>query len=170
MVIKRMINNGEIFTANKIQRQDFHVLGTPFQVKLFASERKNSFTPMRFCFDLDNTLVSYPRINGDYNTCEPLHNNINYLRHLKSQGHTIIIYTARRMKTWRGNIGSVIADIGEITLNSLNKFNIPYDEIYFGKPYADFYIDDLAINTQSNLERETGFHVTSISELSLIHI
>jgi len=164
MVIKSMMSDGKKFNANEIRREDFHVLGTPYQVKLFSSENKHLSEPMRFCFDLDNTLVSYPKINGDYTTCLPLQNNINYLKYLKSEGHTIIIHTARRMKTWGGNTGSVVADIGDVTLKTLKQFDIPYDEIYFGKPYADFYIDDLAVNTQSNLERETGFHVTSISE------
>jgi hypothetical protein len=50
------------------------------------------------------------------------------------------------MKTHNGNIGKINADIGKITFDTLEKFNIPYDEIYFGKPHADFYIDDLAIN------------------------
>jgi capsule biosynthesis phosphatase len=164
MVIKHMIEDEYEFISKLIKREDFHVLGTPYQVKLFSSIKKNGGMIQRFCFDLDNTLVTYPKVDGDYTTCEPINRNIEYLRYLKSNGHLIIIYTARRMRTWSGNIGSVVADIGKITLESLEKFEIPYDEIYFGKPYADFYIDDLAINTQSSLERETGYHKTEISE------
>ena len=48
------------------------------------------------------------------------------------------------MKTQKGNIGKVISNIGQITLNWLKKHNIQYDEIYFGKPWADIYIDDNA--------------------------
>jgi hypothetical protein len=54
---------------------------------------------LRFCFDLDNTLVTFPKIPNDYTTVEPIQNTINYLKYLKTFGHTIIIYTARRMKT-----------------------------------------------------------------------
>ena len=118
---------------------------------------------MRFCFDLDNTLVTFPKINGDYNTVEPIIKNINYLKYLKSFGHTIIIYTARRMKTHKGNTGKLMADIGKITFNTLEKFKIPYDEIYFGKPEADIYIDDLALNCFDNLEKELGFYMDTIS-------
>ena len=67
---------------------------------------------------------------------------IHYLQFLHKLGHTIIIHTARRMKTHKGNLGKVMADIGKITFDTLEKYNIPYDEIYFGKPDADFYIDD----------------------------
>jgi len=31
----------------------------------------------------------------------------------------------------------------------LNKYQIPYDEIHFGKPLADFYVDDKAIKLTS---------------------
>jgi hypothetical protein len=66
------------------------------------------------------------------------------------------------MRTHESNVGSVIADVGMITLESLKKYNIPYDEIHFGKPYANFYIDDLAINPKKSLEKQLGFYKTVI--------
>ena len=60
------------------------------------------------------------------------------------------------MKTHVGNEGKVLADIGKITFDTLDKFQIHYDEIYFGKPYADFYIDDKAINALSDVEQYLG--------------
>ncbi len=66
------------------------------------------------------------------------------------------------MKTHDGNVGKCLCDIGQITFDSLKKFNIPFDEIYFGKPYANVYIDDLAINCCDNLEKELGFYVDKI--------
>ena len=69
-------------------------------------------------FDLDNTLVTFPKIYGDYTTVTPIENNIKLLRYLKKMGHIIIIYTARRMRTHKGNTGKIIADIGKITLDS----------------------------------------------------
>jgi hypothetical protein len=42
---------------------------------------------------------------------------------MKQEGHTIIIYTARRMETHGGNIGKVIQDIGKITLDILFEIN-----------------------------------------------
>jgi thiamine kinase-like enzyme len=62
------------------------------------------------------------------------------------------------MRTHSGNVGRVQADIAKITLDTLDKFNIKYDEIYFGKPYAHFYIDDLAIKSYDDIEKETGFY------------
>ena len=54
------------------------------------------------------------------------------------------------MKTHNNNVGRVVKDIAVVTLNTLDKFNIQYDEIIFGKPIADIYIDDRAINPYVN--------------------
>ena len=105
---------------------------------------------MRICFDLDNTLVTYPTTPMDYKTVKPIPSMINLLQQMKRDGHTIIIYTARRMETHSGNVGKVVRDIGKITLDTLDSFSIPYDEIIFGKPIADMYIDDRAINPYRN--------------------
>lgn len=158
-VIERMISKGDEFRAIKVN--DFHVLGTPKQIIKFAKDYK--IKPLRFCFDLDNTLVTHPLIPNDYTSVEPITETINYLKKLKSNGHRIIIYTARRMRTHSGNIGSVIADIGKITIDTLNKFGIEYDELYFGKPYAHFYIDDLMIDPKSDLNKTLGFYMEEVN-------
>jgi aminoglycoside phosphotransferase len=67
------------------------------------------------------------------------------------------------MKTHNGNIGKVFCDIGKTTFETLEKFNIPFDEIYFGKPYADVYIDDLALNCYDNIEKALGFYMNTVS-------
>jgi capsule biosynthesis phosphatase len=141
--------------------ENFHCVGTPMQLKIFC-ENYPEPKKRRFCFDLDNTLVTKPRLEDDYSSCEPIDRNINFLKHLKSLGHHIIIYTARRMRTHKGNVNAVIKDIGKLTLDQLERFNIPYDEIQFGKPWADFYIDDLAVNCNLSLEKQIGYYNTSI--------
>lgn len=101
---------------------------------------------LRICFDLDNTLVTNPTVPGDYSTVKPIIKNIDLLKKLHNEGHEIIIYTARRMETHKHNIGKVVKDIALVTLNKLEELDIPYNEIIFGKPIADIYIDDKAIN------------------------
>jgi capsule biosynthesis phosphatase len=154
-----MIENGEQFIPIKVN--DFYVLGTPQQIIQFS--KTYEISKKRFCFDLDNTLVTYPKVDGDYMTVEPISDTINYLKKLKEKGHTIIIYTARRMRTHGGNVGSVIADIGKITIDTLEKYGIPYDEIYFGKPYAHFYIDDLMVNPKTDLNKTLGFYMEDVT-------
>jgi len=158
-----------IFNIIIINNDDFDCVGTPSQLKLYSIKHKIK-EPKRFCFDLDNTLVSFPQITNDYTTCKPIYKNINFLKKLKNNGHYIIIYTARKMKTFDGNIGKLTQHIGKITFDTLEKYNIPYDEIIFGKPYADFYIDDLAINCFQNLEYFTGIYENNICERSFNNI
>ena len=172
-IISLMIKHTQ-FTPLVINQDDFVCLGTPLQLRLFcnnypkikATNLQLNIQPKRFCFDLDNTLVSFPTIHNDYTTVLPIHKNIQFLKYLKSFGHTIIIYTARRMKTHNSNIGASIKDIGKITFDTLDKFDIPYDEIYFGKPHAHFYIDDLAISSFDDLEKELGFYSSYIKPRS----
>ncbi len=165
-VIREMIRNNISFKYSLIDLDNYHCVGTPYQLKYFYINNLNlnnlKIKKQRICFDLDNTLVSYPTIPSDYSSVMPIQNNINLLKYIKSLGHTIIIYTARRMKTHSGNNGKILADIGKITFDTLDKFNIPYDEIYFGKPYADYYIDDLAINSFLDLNKELGFYIDDI--------
>ena len=154
LLYKEMIEDGIPIISRKIE--NFRCVGTPLQLKVYC-ESNRSKNPKRFCFDLDNTIVTYPKIPGDYTSVEPIKKTVEYLKFLKSQGHYIIIHTARRMKTHKGNIGGIIADVGKITLDTLEKFNIPYDEILFGKPHADFYIDDLAVNAFHQIDKILGF-------------
>ena len=168
--IKRMLQDKIVFYGIKINKENYHCLGTPLQLKQFYNNMpsyscynlEKKIKTLRFCFDLDNTLVTYPKIPDDYSSVEPIEKTINFVRYLKNFGHTIIIHTARRMKTHKGNLGGVIADIGKITFDTLEKFNIPYDELYFGKPHAHFYIDDNAVSAYDNLEKELGFYQDTI--------
>lgn len=156
----KMLEAKEKINSAKVLSDDFVCLGTPEQVVHFSAT--HSTKPLIFCFDLDNTLVTFPKVKNDYTTVEPIEGNIKFLRYLKSKGHTIIIHTARRMLTHGGNVGKIVADVGKITLDTLDKFKIPYDEIFFGKPHAHFYIDDLSVNPFDNLEKNTGFYINTV--------
>lgn len=100
---------------------------------------------MRICFDLDGVICELRQPHQTYAALAPVPGAIAKLQALRAAGHTIIIFTARHMKTCEGNEGKVLARIGQITLNWLDTHNVPYDEIYFGKPWADVYIDDNAM-------------------------
>jgi len=163
-VYEEMLKDNKTIIGGRID--SFNCVGTPLQLKTYCNKYKKIASPLRICFDLDNTLVTHPTIQGDYTSVLPIQRNIDYLKLLKRLGHTIIIYTARRMKTHSGNVGAIIADIGKITFNTLDKFDIPYDEIFFGKPYANFYIDDLAINANSSLDKALGIYDTDIAPRS----
>lgn len=65
------------------------------------------------------------------------------------------------MRTHDGNPGAVLADVGAVTFAQLAAYKIPYHEIHFGKPYADVYIDDLAVNSNLDTMREIGWLLDS---------
>jgi capsule biosynthesis phosphatase len=145
-IYKLLISKNEKITPINIKNTTH--LGTLEEIQNNNSLMKNK--KLRICFDLDNTLVSNPTVPDDYSTVLPIDKMINILKRFKNDGHEIIIYTARRMQTHGGNVGKILKDIAMITFETLEKFNIPFDEIYFGKPIADLYIDDKAINAYYN--------------------
>lgn len=97
---------------------------------------------MRIVIDLDGTICSLKRTSESYSDVMPLPGAVEKIESLRKAGHYIIIQTARHMKTTGSNLGQVLAKQGKVTIDWLEKHNITYDEIYFGKPYGDIYIDD----------------------------
>lgn len=157
-IYKYLLKKKNIIIPNLIKNNEFACLGTPKQVMDFCKSNKS--LQQRFCFDLDNTLVSYPSIPGNYKTVKPIEKNIKFLNFLKSCGHHIIIYTARRMRTHKGDVFKVKKEIEKLTKSQLKKFKIKYDELILGKPYAHHYIDDLSINPADNLNFKLGYYET----------
>ena len=100
---------------------------------------------MKIVLDLDGTICSLRKEWQDYVDVVPNFQAVEKIQKLKEQGHYIIIQTARHMETCSGNIGKVNAKIAKKTLDWLEKYNIPYDEIFFGKPNGDIYLDDNAM-------------------------
>jgi len=104
---------------------------------------------MRIVIDLDGTICEN-KVDGEtYADVVPKVGAADHLQALRNLGHTIIIYTARHMETCGGDVGKVMAKVGNMTLQWLEEFDIPYDEIYFGKPVGDVYIDDRAVRFES---------------------
>jgi capsule biosynthesis phosphatase len=101
------------------------------------------------CVDLDGVVANFKTEGQTYADVQPLPGAVEKMRLLKAHGHRIILYSARHMKTCQGNVGLVLARVGGITLDWLKRHEVPYDEIYFGKPWADVYIDDNAFRFRS---------------------
>ena len=55
-----------------------------------------------------------------------------------------------------GNVGVVLKDVAKLTFDQLDHFGIPYDEIYFGKPHADVYIDGKSVNPTTEFAQTLG--------------
>lgn len=104
---------------------------------------------MRIVIDLDGTICPIKQPSESYADLEPLPGAVQRIHELRQARHYVIIQTARNMATCQSNLGIVMKNVGLITLEWLERHNIEYDEIYFGKPNADVYLDDRAIRFSS---------------------
>jgi len=100
---------------------------------------------MRLIIDLDGVICPVKKPEQDYSDLMPLPGAVERLRELKKAGHHIVIMTARHMATCESNVGKVMKRMGKLTFDWLDKYDIEYDEVYFGKPNGEVYIDDRAI-------------------------
>ncbi len=99
-------------------------------------------------FDVDGTLCPIKKKDDSYENLIPDKEMCDKLRYYKENGAKIILYSSRNMKSYNGNIGLINANTAIIMQEWLKKWNIPYDEIYFGKPWPGhrgLYIDDRAV-------------------------
>ena len=99
---------------------------------------------MRIVIDIDGTICPIKNQGEEYGELQPLPGAVERIQALRQAGHYIILHTARNMATQSGNLGKIMKNVGKTTLNWLERHNIPFDEIYFGKPNAHIYIDDRA--------------------------
>jgi hypothetical protein len=109
---------------------------------------------------------------------------------LKAAGHTIIVYTDRGMRapgacsptspsSQRATVSPAGASPGvtppsptvtaavaaqrerERVEATLARFDVPYDELYFGKPVADVVVDDCSVNPLGgHVRRDIGWRQT----------
>ena len=99
---------------------------------------------MKICIDVDGVLCELRKLEQTYADVAPLPGAIEKMTSLKQAGHYLILNTARHMVTCNSNVGLVVARQGKTLMDWLAKHNIPYDELWFGKPHADVYLDDNA--------------------------
>lgn len=101
---------------------------------------------MRIVFDVDDTISKTE--NGDYINAIPDIEVINKINDLYNQGFEIYLYTSRGMLSCNNDINKAEIKNKDILISWLNNNNVKYNEIIFGKPLADLYVDDKAMNIQ----------------------
>ncbi len=119
---------------------------------------------MSFIFDVDGTLCPIKKKDEEYADLVPYTEMVEKLRIYKNGGAKIILFTSRNMNSYNGNIGLINANTAKIMTAWLDKWDIPYDEIIYGKPWPGhkgFYVDDRTI-------RPDEFLTKSVEELDEI--
>ena len=109
-----------------------------------------------YCVDLDGTLCT--NTFGEYEKALPLLENIYLLSNLYESGHFIKIFTARGSSSG--------ADWRELTRSQLSDWGVKYHELVFGKPEADFYIDDRGVNVSDWIN---GLEKSSTNSIGYFH-
>jgi capsule biosynthesis phosphatase len=91
--------------------------------------------------DLDGTLCTQEK-TGTYHLAKPRLDVIKKVNELWTEGWKIIIFTARGMNTFDGDVYKIEESYREMTEKWLKDNRVCYDQLRFGKPAADAYIDD----------------------------
>ena len=70
-----------------------------------------------------------------YSSCKPNTEVVDLMKKLSNNGHKIIIYTSRLSN-----------EVKKVTVEWLQKYDVPYDAIHFDKPLYDYMVDDRALS------------------------
>ena len=89
-----------------------------------------------FVFDIDGVIATIVPTN-DYALAGPMVENIKRLNRLYDAGNTIVLFTAR------GTVTGI--NWTEVTQKQMLDWGVRYHRLQFGKPAADYYIDDKMI-------------------------
>jgi len=97
---------------------------------------------MKIFVDIDETICETP-VSRDYSESTPLEDRIEKINKLYDEGNTIIYWTARGTGTG--------IDWSEVTRNQFKEWGVKCNDLMFGKPAYDLFIDD------KNIDSETFF-------------
>jgi capsule biosynthesis phosphatase len=97
-------------------------------------------------FDVDDTILTTK--NRDYENSQPKTEVVKGLKALKKEGWYIILQTARGMGRSGGDIESVREQVTQEIVSFCEKFDVPYDMLLLGKPWAAYYVDDKAMRPE----------------------
>lgn len=99
---------------------------------------------MRIVIDIDDTICD--NCFRDYVHAKPYQDVIDKINLLHAEGHYIVLYTSRGMVSCKGDLKKIKKNNEEILTTWLRAHEVCYDELIFGKPLGDLYVDDKALN------------------------
>jgi len=93
------------------------------------------------CFDLDN-VICFTNKKKIYKKSKPNSQAIKLINYLFKNNFKIIIFTARGMSRFKGDIKKIKKNYLVLTRSQLQMWRVNYHKLIFGKPSFDIYIDD----------------------------
>ena len=112
------------------------------------TQEKKQYEGVGFVFDIDGTICPIKKKEEHYEDLVPYKEIVEKIREYREKGAKITLYTSRNMNSYQGNIGLINARTAKVLLQWLEKWEIPYDEIIYGKPWPGhqgFYVDDRTV-------------------------
>lgn len=109
----------------------------------------------RIIIDLDDT-ITVADSSKHYSEVEPRKEVIEKIREYKALGFEIAIHSSRNMQTHQNSVGKITAQTVPIISEWLEKHEVPFDEIWIGKPWCGeegFYVDDKSIRPKEFVEK-----------------
>lgn len=113
------------------------------------------FEDYSFVFDIDGTLCPIKKENEKYEDLVPFSDMVEKLKYYREKGARIVLYTSRNMNTYNGNMGLINKYTAAVLSAWLAKWEIPYDEIVYGKVWPGhkgFYVDDRTVRPDEFLK------------------
>jgi hypothetical protein len=105
------------------------------------------------CFDLDDVICTNIKDKKgliNYKKSKPIKKSIKIINVLYNQGYQIDIFTARGMSRYHKDIDLINKKLKKLTFSSLKKWKLKYHNLYFGKPFYDFFVDDKCYGFKKN--------------------
>ena len=104
---------------------------------LTLKEKISNGEKLRIVCDIDG-IIAGKTPNNDYSKAFPIEKNIKILKAIAEKGNEIVLHTARGYATG--------IDWKSTTKKQMDDWKVPYTQIVYGKPNADFYIDDKLVD------------------------
>tara|TARA_R100000008_G_C3441421_1_gene94617 strand:- start:51 stop:455 length:405 start_codon:yes stop_codon:yes gene_type:complete len=108
-------------------------------------------------FDLDDVLCRRNTDVGEvdkYLSCYPIQKMIDICNECYDNGYKIVVYTARGMTSFDGDIHDIYDNLYELTKDQLSKWGVKYHRLIMGKAHYDILIDDKTINSNRIKKKE----------------
>lgn len=108
-----------------------------------------------FIVDIDGTLCPIKKKEENYEDLIPYKKMVEQLKNYHKEGIKIVLFTSRNMNSFQGNIGVINKVTARILQEWLDRWEIPYDEIIYGKPWPGhfgFYVDDRSVRPDEFLQ------------------
>lgn len=112
-----------------------------------------------FIVDVDGTICDgAPLEDGtyDYKNAVPIKSVIQRINHLYEAGNTIVLFTARGMRSCGGDLEKIKKSVVPTLQTWLETYNVKHHRLEIGKPWGEnpIYIDNRSLSIKSFLQED----------------